>query len=101
NFFSVLGLRPRLGRTFTPEEDSEGGPAGLIVRDGFWRNNLDGRPNVLGSTIVVDGKSRTVIGVMPKSFRHPYRASIWLPLAMPPASSATANNHYLYGVGRL
>jgi len=101
NFFSVLGLRPRLGRTFTPEEDREGGASVVIVSDDFWRNNLNGNPNLFGSTIVVDGKSHTVIGVMPKSFRHPYRASIWLPLAMPPMAKATATNHYLYGVGRL
>jgi putative ABC transport system permease protein len=101
NLFPVLGLPPAQGRTFTPEEDREGGPAVAIISDDFWRNNLNARRDVLGSTIVIDGKQHTIIGVMPKSFRHPYRASIWLPLALPPVNSATANNHYLYGVGRL
>jgi putative ABC transport system permease protein len=101
NLFSVLGLPPAQGRIFTPEEDREGGPAVVIISDDFWRNNLNARRDVLGSTIVIDGRRHIIIGVMPKSFRHPYRASIWLPLALPPASSATANNHYLYGVGRL
>src|SRR5207302_3160714 len=53
------------------------------------------------SSLVIDGTPRTVIGVMPKSFRHPYRASIWLPLVLDPDNPATINNHYLYGVGRL
>ena len=101
NLFSVLGLPPAQGRTFILEEDREGGPAVAIISDDFWRNNLNARRDVLGSTIVIDGKQHTIIGVMPKSFRHPYRASIWLPLALPPVNSATANNHYLYGVGRL
>jgi putative ABC transport system permease protein len=101
NLFSVLGLPPAQGRTFTPEEDREGGPAVVIISDDFWRNNLNARRDVLGSTVAIDGKQHTIIGVMPKSFRHPYRASLWLPLALPPMSTATANSHYLYGVGRL
>src|SRR4029434_819160 len=44
---------------------------------------------------------RTIIGVMPKAFRHPYRASLWLPLALEPDNPATINNHYLYGLARL
>src|SRR6201982_761198 len=38
---------------------------------------------------------------MPRAFRHPYRASLWLPLALEPDNPATINNHYLYGVARL
>ena len=101
NFFPVLGLAPAQGRTFTLEEDRAGGPAVVIICDDFWRNDLNARRDVLGSSIMVDGQQRTIIGVMPKSFRHPYRASLWLPLALPAADVATANNHYLYGVGRL
>jgi len=101
NFFPVLGLAPAQGRTFTLEEDRAGGPAVVIISDDFWRNDLNARRDVLGSSIMVDGQQRTIIGVMPKSFRHPYRASLWLPLALPAADVATANNHYLYGVGRL
>ena len=101
NFFSVLGLPPAQGRTFTLEEDREGGPAVVMISHDFWRNNLNARPDVLGSSVVVDGQRRTIIGVMPKSFRHPYRASLWLPLGLPPVNAATANSRYLYGVGRL
>ena len=56
---------------------------------------------MLGSTIVIDGTPRTIIGVMPKAFRHPYRSSLWLPLALEPDNPATINNHYLYGLARL
>jgi len=101
NFFPVLGLAPAQGRTFTLEEDRAGGLAVVIISDDFWRNDFNARRDVLGSSIMVDGQQRTIIGVMPKSFRHPYRASLWLPLALPAADVATANNHYLYGVGRL
>ncbi|HLC12125.1 MAG TPA: ABC transporter permease, partial [Chthoniobacterales bacterium] len=101
NFFSVLGLPPAQGRNFTVEEGRDRAAAVAIISDDFWRNTLNGRPDILGSAIVIDGTPRTIIGVMPKSFRHPYRANIWLPLVLEPDNAATINNHYLYGVGRL
>jgi putative ABC transport system permease protein len=101
NFFSVLGLSPAQGRSFSSEEDRVGGGAVVVISDDFWRNTLNARRDVLGQTITIDGAPRTIIGVMPKSFRHPYRATIWLPLALPPLSAATPSSHYLYGVGRL
>src|SRR6266567_605255 len=101
NFLSVVGLPPALGRPFTPEEDVVGGPRVVIISDDFWRQNLNGRSDVLGATISIDGNPHTVIGVMPKTFRHPYRANLWLPLAIAAASATQATNHYLYGVARL
>src|SRR4030095_7841661 len=79
NFFSVLGLQPVMGRSFTEDEDRESGPDVAIISNDFWRAHLNGRADVVGSTIRVDGKPHTVIGVMPKTFRHPYRAEVWIP----------------------
>ena len=63
------------------------------------KQELGGRPDVIGSTVTLDNSPYTVVGVMPKNFRHPYRAQVWLPLG---ARYATAGRgHYLYGVGRL
>src|SRR5947207_866138 len=101
NFFDVLGLPPSQGRNFTSEEGIDKAANVAIISDDFWRNTLNSRRDVLGSTIVIDGTLRTIIGVMPKPFRHPYRASLWLPLALEPDNPATINNHYLYGVARL
>src|SRR5438046_2384938 len=101
NFFNVLGLPPSQGRNFTREEGSDKAANVAIISDDFWRNTLNSRRDVLGSTIVIDGTPRTIIGVMPKAFRHPYRASLWLPLALEPDNPVTINNHYLYGLARL
>jgi len=101
NFFDVLGLPPSQGRNFTKEEGADKAATVAIISDDFWRNTLNSRRDVLGSTMVIDGIPRTIVGVMPKSFRHPYRANIWLPLVLEPDNAATINNHYLYGVGRL
>src|SRR5215468_9945710 len=101
NFFDVLGLPPSQGRTFTAEEGRDAAANVAIISDDLWRNTLNSRRDVLGSTVMIDGTPRTIIGVMPKAFRHPYRASLWLPLALEPDNPATINNHYLYGLARL
>jgi predicted permease len=101
NFFSVLGLPPAQGRNFSAEECRAGAAAVAIISDDFWRSKLNARRDVLGRTLVLDGTPHTIIGVMPKSFRHPYRADIWLPLVLQPENLTTINNRYLYGVGRL
>src|SRR5882762_5185981 len=101
NFFDVLGLPPAQGRNFAAEEGRDAVASVAIISDDFWRNTLNSRHDVLGSAIIVDGMPRTIIGVMPKAFRHPYRANLWLPLALDPGNPATINNHYLYGVARL
>src|SRR5258707_2220489 len=101
NFFDVLGLPPSQGRNFTTEEGTDKAANVVIISDDFWRNTLNSRRDVRGSTIVIDGRPRTIIGVMPKDFRHPYRASLGLPVALEPDNPATINNHYLYGVARL
>src|SRR6478672_3683740 len=101
NFFDVLGLPPSQGRNFTKEEGADEAANVAIISDDFWRSTLNSRQDVLGSTVAIDGTPRTIIGVMPKAFRHPYRANLWLPLALEPDNAATINNHYLYGVARL
>jgi putative ABC transport system permease protein len=98
NFFTVLGLPPTLGRNFTPQEDQPGGPSVAIIGYDFWQNHLGGRADILGDRILLDGVPRTVVGVMPKSFRHPYQANVWLPLALPAAGSL---DQHFYSVGRL
>jgi predicted permease len=100
NFLDVLGLQPARGRNFTAAEDQPGGPRVVIVSHDFWQRNLGGRDDVLGQTVKLDDAPYTVVGVMPKTFRHPYRAELWLPIALNFAASAQPN-HYLYGVARL
>jgi len=100
NFFDVLGLKPLLGRNFAAAEDQPGGPRVVLIGYDFWQHNLGGRDDILGQTIKLDDAPYTIVGVMPKTFRHPYRAEFWLPLALNFAADARPN-HYLYGVARL
>ncbi|HMG04447.1 MAG TPA: ABC transporter permease [Chthoniobacterales bacterium] len=100
NFLTVLGLQPALGRNFTEAEDQPGGPHVVLIGYEFWQRHLGGRDDVLGQTIKLDDAPYTVVGVTPKTFRHPYRAEFWLPIAFNFAASSQPN-HYLYGVARL
>jgi putative ABC transport system permease protein len=100
NFLSVLGLEPVRGRNFSETEDQAGGPRVVIIGYDFWQRHLGGREDVLGQTIRLDDAVYTVVGVMPKTFRHPYRAELWLPIGLNFAANSQSN-HYLYGVARL
>lgn len=100
NFFDVLGLSPQLGRNFTAAEDKPNGPPVVIISHDLWQRQFGGRPEILGQTIRLDGIARTVVGVMPPKFRHPYRADAWIPLGVA-FESRTYPGHYLYGVARL
>jgi predicted permease len=66
----------------------------------FWQQHLGGRADVIGQSLRLDDAPYTVVGVLPKTFRHPYRAEVWLPLGLVFDANAT-RNHYLYAAGRL
>lgn len=100
DFFPTLGLSPVLGRNFTAAEDRPGGPQVAIVSHDFWQRELGGGRDALGRKIPLDGGTYTIIGVMPRNFRHPYRTEVWLPLAAA-YDPAAPRSHYLYGVARL
>lgn len=100
NFFPVLGVTPALGRNFLPEEDRPGAARVVLISYGFWQRVFGGAADVVGRTITLDGEKRTVVGVMPKDFRHPYRAQIWAPIALN-IDPAQAAGHYLYVPARL
>jgi predicted permease len=65
----LLGIPPLLGRTFTKEDDSPGAPETVILTYGYWRHKFGGDPSAIGKTLIVDGKVRQIIGVMPQRFR--------------------------------
>jgi predicted permease len=64
----LLGIPPMLGRVFSKADDSQGAPDTVVLTYGYWRRKSGGDPNIIGKTIIVDGKQRQIIGVMPKRF---------------------------------
>lgn len=80
NFFPVLGLRPVLGRTFTEDEDTPDRRDVVVLGHGLWQSRFGGDPSILGQSIVLNGRARTIVGVMPRGIRHPYQSDLWVPL---------------------
>jgi putative ABC transport system permease protein len=71
SLFSILGVTPALGRTFTAKEDTPGGTPVVIITHGLWDRRFGKDPKVLGRVINLDGIPSTIIGVMPAAFRFP------------------------------
>jgi predicted permease len=80
-YFSLLGVKPALGRLFLTEETRAGSELVVIISDGFWHNWFGGDPNVVGKTLILDNRIYTVIGVLPADFRYvEHERQVWLPL---------------------
>ncbi|MHB8654162.1 MAG: ADOP family duplicated permease [Terriglobia bacterium] len=82
DLFSVLGVKPQLGRTFLPEEDQWQGNRVAVVSHELWQSRFGADPNVLGRILTVDTygrRSYTIVGVMPPGFRFPGDCDLWLP----------------------
>jgi putative ABC transport system permease protein len=79
-FFDVLGVAPRIGRGFEPEEDVPNGPAVAVLSHGVWTSAFGSDPEVIGSPILLRGEPYTVVGVMPEGFRSTAPADLWVPL---------------------
>lgn len=81
--FPLLGVAPRLGRNFAPNEEQPGNDRVVILSNDFWQQHFGADPNIVGQMIVLDGISRTVIGVMPPDFHFPVRMTqVWIPVVM-------------------
>lgn len=80
NFFSVLGIQPILGRTFSQEEDQPDRHDAVILGWQIWQSRFAGDRGVIGRVLTLNGRPHTVIGVMPKGLRHPYESDMWVPL---------------------
>jgi predicted permease len=94
DFFSTLGLGPVIGRTFTDEETTSETNHVVILSDTFWRQRYNADPNVIGKQIRVNSVPRTVIGVLPPSFRFlSSDARVFLPLASRPEDRAPSRRH--------
>ncbi|HEV2805517.1 MAG TPA: ABC transporter permease [Chthoniobacterales bacterium] len=104
NLFSLLGVKPILGRTFVPDEDKPGTKVALL-NESLWKRRFGSDPNVVGRSLALNGESYTVVGVLPSSVRLPafgnWRDQVWVPLAFPAEEAAARGNHFLEVIGRM
>src|SRR4051812_26208706 len=111
--FPLLGTEPIAGRTFAREEQGEGHDDVVVISERLWSKRFNSDPSLIGKTLLLNGRSYTVIGVMPKAFEFPIplfniqggqfaeRVDIWKPLAFT-AQELKSRGSRSYGViGRL
>ncbi len=107
DYFNVLGVKPELGRAFTPDEDKPGAAPVVLISHALWQRRYAGDPNIIGREIDLGGKT-TVVGVMPAGFEFPIsdeNQDFWEPLFA--ASFMTKEvrderaNRFLPVIGRL
>ena len=99
-FFDVLGVRPIIGRGFQPGEDRPGGERLAVIGQELWRSRYNSDPNILGKAITLDGRSYSVIGVMPPGFDYPNTTEVWTPLGWEPRQHSR-NARFFEVVARL
>jgi predicted permease len=105
--FSLLDAKPLLGRTFLPEDGVKGAEPVVILSENSWRSRFGGDPKIIGSSIALDKRPFTVVGIMPANFRSAVFTDvreIWIPLVQDPLFGgwmARRGGHWMGVLGRL
>lgn len=100
SLFAITNESPLLGRTLLPSDDLPNAIPALVISYSAWKRIFLGNPAVVGSTIKVDGKPTTIVGVMREGFRFPVNEEAWLSY-MPPPSTVEAAEGWLGIMGKL
>jgi predicted permease len=102
NFFSLLGVRPVLGRIFAAEEMQDTTQT-VVISNSYWTRKFKGDPSALGKTFTIQGVVSTVVGVMPAGFAPFYgeRIDLWQPINPESSRYAERIDHWLMPVARL
>ncbi len=101
-FFSVFGVQPALGRTYTDEEDQPGHEQVAVLSHRLWTRRFGANPAIVGQDMRLGGRPYRVIGVMPASFDLTATSEeLWVPIAFTAERKATHDEHYLTVYGRL
>ncbi|MGA2723803.1 MAG: ABC transporter permease [Bryobacteraceae bacterium] len=102
SLFSLLGVRPVVGRAFLPEEDQPGRTNCALLSYALWQRRFGGDLSIAGKAIRLRDRSYTVVGVLPAGFSALGSAvDVWIPLGLSPNDARTPGMHFLTVIGRL
>ncbi len=113
SLFELLDVKPVIGRTFSSQEDQLGQDSVVLLSYGLWQRRFNADRSIVGKPITLDGRTSTVVGVMPPAFRFPGdtgtvlniftapAAQLWVPLVLTPEAWSARSAHYLEVIGRL
>lgn len=105
--FALLDVKPLAGRIFFPQDGKQGAPPVVLVSEELWRGRFGADPKIMGSSINLDQRPFTVIGIIPSAFRTPFfntQQEVWIPLVQDPVFSIFMPKrgvHLLPALGRL
>lgn len=99
NVFSMLGMRPLAGRTFSEDEQLSNGPPVTIIGERLWRSRFAADPGIVGRDVLISGRARTVVGVMPDELPIAGRRDVFLPVKSDTTMGRRAD--WLGVIGRL
>lgn len=100
DFFRVLRVQPLLGRTLVAGDD-EPGHRVAVLSEALWKTRFGGSPSAVGGTVVLDGETYTIVGVLPAAQTFPEDARLWIPLVWTPEEKAIRGIHDYLVVARL
>jgi predicted permease len=106
-FFALLDVKPIAGRIFFSQDGKQGAPPVVLVSEDLWRGRFGADPKIIGTSIDLDKRPFTVIGIIPAAFRTPFfntKQEVWIPLVQDPVFSTRMpqrGSHLLPVIGRL
>lgn len=90
--FPLLGVEPLLGRNFTFDEAASPGlESSVILTHGLWQRRFGGDPSIVGRSVTINDRARTVVGVMGPGFKFPERSELYMPLRLDEAPRSARN----------
>jgi putative ABC transport system permease protein len=104
NFFNILGLSPKIGRTFSEDEDKVGAPPVVVISDRLWQQAFNRDPSAIGRSITLHDQNFTIIGVMPPEMTSPQDSDAWFSMmrrSNNPAWMDRAHHPMIYVWGKL
>src|ERR1019366_7803822 len=101
NFFTLLGVRPMLGRTWAANEDQRGKDDVVILSYALWNSRFAGDPQAVGRSVELNSRKYTIVGVMPASFRFPIKSQAWIPQVMDEKALGHRGSHWANAIGRM
>ena len=101
SMFSVLGARPLLGRLINESDPPPGPSSVVLLSHALWRSRFGGREDILGQSLMVNGTSREIVGVMPEDFDFPAGVKFWVPLVVTSSVLQQRQSHSTLVIARL
>ncbi len=101
NYLTMLRVHPALGRAFTADEEAKDKANVVILSYGFWQRQFGGRPEVLNTTVQLNGQAFTIVGIMAKNFQIDSKTDVFAPAAFSAEERQNHGGHYISAISRL